>query len=328
MRYEILGPLRLVDGGVTSAPSARKMAVVLGALLVRAEQVVSAEQLMAEIWHDDPPRSASASLYVHISQLRKFLHRPGRPNPIATRRPGYLLHIGADEFDVHDFQDLAEIGRRHVRTGRHEEAAHCFDEALRLWRGPALGDLRDGPIGASFTTWLEETRLECLELRIESGLALGRHRELVGRLYSLTSENPLRETFHHQLMLALYRSERQADALAAYQAARAVLNEQLGLEPGRALRHLQQAILASDDGLDLPGTRGKHAARPVHPVIPAQSSGSLGVLRREPRPLRRSPDPERDAESVAVHAACDCPPGRPHGHHRSGAGGARLRPAR
>jgi len=312
MRYEILGPLRLVDGGVTSAPSARKMAIVLGALLVRAEQIVSAEQLMAEIWHDDPPRSASASLYVHISQLRKFLHRPGRPDPIATRRPGYVLHIGDDEFDVHDFQRLAKLGREHVRGGRHEEATDCFDEALRLWRGPALGDLRDGPIGSSFTTWLEETRLECLELRIESGLALGRHRELVGHLYSLTSENPLRETFHHQLMLALYRSERQADALAAYRSARAVLNEQLGLEPGRALRQLQQAILAADDRLDLQGPRDKHKA---HAATAAPGAAAVRTLRREPRPAPRRPEPERGPEGPASHPGCDCPPGRPHGHH-------------
>src|SRR5256714_3676161 len=161
MRYEILGPLRLVDGGVTSAPSERKMAMVVGALLVRAEQIVSAEQLMAEIWHDAPPRGAPASLYAHISQLRKFLHRPGRPDPIATRRPGYVLQIGDDEFDVHDFQRLAKLGREHVRGGRYAEATDCFDEALRLWRGPAPGDPRDGPIGSSFPPRPEEARPRC-----------------------------------------------------------------------------------------------------------------------------------------------------------------------
>ena len=267
MRYEILGPLRLVDGDAISSPSARKIEVILGALLVRADQLVSAEQLMGEIWQDEPPRTATASLYVHISQLRKFLYRPGRPDPIVTRKPGYALNIGADQFDLHEFQQLAKHGRQHVRAGRYEESADCFEEALRLWRGPALGDLREGPIIGGFTTWLEETRLECLELQIESGLALGRHRELVGHLYSLTAEHPLSETFHYQLMLSLYRSDRQADALAVYQATRTVLNEQLGLEPGRALRHLQRAILSADHRLDIQNVRELRGAQAPSPAV-------------------------------------------------------------
>jgi DNA-binding SARP family transcriptional activator len=247
MRYEILGPLRLLDEEDASSPSARQIEIILAALLIQAEQVVSAEQLMEEIWQDYPPRSAVASLYVHISQLRKFLHRP---DAIVTHKPGYLLHVGADQFDLREFRLLTRQGRQHVKFGRHEEAADCFAEALRLWRGPALVGLRDGPIIGGFAAWMDEARLECQELHIESALALGQHRELVGHLYSLTVQHPLRETFHYQLMLALYRSGRQADALGVYQATRAVLQERLGLEPTRALRDLHQAILEADDRLD------------------------------------------------------------------------------
>lgn len=251
MRYQILGPLRVIDGDRPSLISARKIETVLALLLVRVDRVVTPEQLMAELWGDRPPRRAAAGLHVYVSQLRKFLARPGRAeNPVLTRPPGYLLRRGDDELDLHDFLALVEEGRRHFRERRWAEAVGRFDRALALWRGPVLGDVR-GPIVDSFVAWLSEVRMECLETLIEAQLHLGRHRELVGRLYSLTVENPLREAFHRQLMLALYRSERQADALRAYQSARRTLVAELGLEPCRALREVQQAILADDGRLEL-----------------------------------------------------------------------------
>jgi DNA-binding SARP family transcriptional activator len=251
MKYEVLGPLRLIDEGNISSISARKVEIVLSVLLIRSDQVVAFDQLMAEIWGDRLPRRATAGLHVYISQLRKFLRRPDQAdNPVVTRQPGYVLHKGADEIDFHVFLQLMNQGRAHVREFRHEEAASCFERALALWRGPALGDLRSGPIVDGFVTWLTEARLECLEMLTDAHLQLGRHRELVGQLYSLTSENPLREAFYRQLMLALYRSERQADALKVYQAARETLNDELGLEPCRALQDVQRAILIGDRRLD------------------------------------------------------------------------------
>ncbi|MFD0636639.1 BTAD domain-containing putative transcriptional regulator [Catenulispora yoronensis] len=246
---------------------------------------------------------------MHISQLRKFLHRPGRPDPIVTRKPGYALTIGSDEFDLHEFKQLAEQGRQEVRAGRFEEAAGRFDDALRLWRGPVLGDLREGPIINGFATWLEETRRECLELQIESGLALGRHRELVGQLYSLTAEHPLSEPFHFQLMLALYRSDRQADALAVYQSARTVLNEQLGLEPGRALRQLQRAILAADHRLDGGQGRGCGARRPRVPRVPRCRTGSTRAGSRTNRTSRTAGPWARGARRRRPIAPCRSPTG-------------------
>lgn len=251
MRYEILGPLRVADGNVHSFISARKIETVLALLLIRSDQVVLPEQLIAELWGGRPPRRAAAGLHVYISQLRKFLHRPSRPDsPVITKPSGYLLRPGSDELDFQLFLRWVDDGRVHFRDRRWEEAIFCLEKGLELWRGQVLGDIR-GPIIDGFVAWLTEVRMECLEMLVEAQLQMGRHRELVGRLYSLTAENPLREAFYRQLMLALYRSERQADALKAYQTARRTLIAELGLEPCRALRELQQAILADDGRLEL-----------------------------------------------------------------------------
>jgi SARP family transcriptional regulator, regulator of embCAB operon len=252
MRYEVLGPMRLVDGEAISFISAPKIEVLLAALLIRSDQVVPTDTLFTEVWGSHPPRRASAGLHVYISQLRKFLHRPGRTeSPIVTRPPGYCLRLGSDELDAHVFLDLVGQGRHSARAGHPQRAAACFEQALELWRGPVLGDLARGPIIDGFATWLAEERLECFERLNEARLAMGQHRELVGRLLTLTVEHPLRETFYKQLMLALYRSERRADALDVYQSARRVLNAELGVEPCRSLQNLQQAILSTDDRLDL-----------------------------------------------------------------------------
>jgi SARP family transcriptional regulator, regulator of embCAB operon len=252
VRYEILGPLRVVEENGSSFISARKIEVLLAVLLIRADQVVTSDQLMVEIWGDRLPRRATAGLQVYISQLRKFLCRPDRMgSPIVTRPPGYLLSIGSDEFDLSLFQQLAAEGRTNARAARHQEASACFEQALALWRGPVLDEMRIGPIVEGFVTWLEEMRMECIDMLVDSQLELGRHRELVGSLYALSVEYPLRETFYRQLMLALYRSERKADALKVYQSARKMLNDELGLEPCRMLKDLQQAILVADDQLDL-----------------------------------------------------------------------------
>jgi DNA-binding SARP family transcriptional activator len=250
VRYEILGPLRIVERGEVSIISARKIEILLAALVIRADHLIAADQLINEIWGDRPPRRAVAGLHVYISELRKFLVRVDRTGDrIVTRPPGYMLNIGADEVDIQIFLDLVAAGRTHARDDRHEEAADCFGRALRLWRGPVLGDLPPGPMVEAFVNWISEARMECTELLIDSELQLGRHRELVGRIFSLTAEYPLRESFYRQLMLALYRSERKADALKVYQSAHRILDAELGLEPCRALQDIQRAILTGDDPL-------------------------------------------------------------------------------
>lgn len=246
MRYEILGPLRVVDESGSSCVRAQKLAVVLGVLLIRAEQVVTAEQLMTEIWGELPPQRASSGIHVYISRLRKFLHRPGQSTSPIVRRPGgYILHLLSDEFDLAMFQKLVANGRRSVRAGRHAEAVIDFERALDLWRGPILDGLHAGPIIDGFLKWLSEMRIECTEMLIDSQLALGCHQETVSRLHSLTEEHPLRETFHLQLMLALHHSDRRNEALRTYESARRILDRELGLEPGQKLRELHHTVLMS-----------------------------------------------------------------------------------
>lgn len=252
MRYEILGPLRVSDGGQFSVISAPKIEMLLGALLVRSGQIVTSDQLIMELWGERAPRRSTAGLHVYVSQLRKFLDRPGRTeSPISTRPAGYLLQLGDDEFDFHVFLRLMKRGRRQMQHECYADAAAAFEEALGLWHGSALGEPRYGPIVKGFLTGLAETRLECTELLIDAQLELGRHRELVGRLWSLVAEHPLREAFYRQLMLALYRSQSQADSLQVYQLARQTLKTELGVEPCRMLRSLQQAILQADEHLEL-----------------------------------------------------------------------------
>jgi DNA-binding SARP family transcriptional activator len=247
-----MGQLRLVDEAGTHSLSARKIEILLTALLIRADQVVSVDSLMKEVWGEILPRRATAGVHVYVSQIRKFLHRPGRGEcPVQTRPPGYVLRLGDDELDVHEFDMLMTHGRDAARQGRHERAAAVLEKALALWNGPAMDDVHTGPILSGYQTWLNESRLECLEMLMESRLRQGQHRQLVSTLYLLTTEHPLREAFHHQLMLALYRCGRRADALRAYQAVRGLLDEELGLEPCRALRELHQSILTSDDRLEL-----------------------------------------------------------------------------
>lgn len=241
----------MVDANGSSSIGARKIETLLAVLLARAGGVVSTGQLMTEIWGDDVPRRAMAGIHVYVSQLRKFLHRPDRrESPIVTCSPGYLLHLGEDELDVTAFADLVAAGGSCARDGRHAEAADRLTAALDLWHGPIPDDLRTGPILDGFFTWLVELRTECLQTLVDARLELGQHREVIGRLYSLVAEHPLREAFYRQLMIALYRADRQAEALEVYQSARRVLVEELGLEPCRSLQDLHTAILRADGRLD------------------------------------------------------------------------------
>ncbi|PRY34891.1 AfsR/SARP family transcriptional regulator [Umezawaea tangerina] len=227
--------------------SAPKIELLLATLLIRAGHVVGFNQLIAELWGENPPRRADAALHVYVSQLRKLLRGDhDRPSPLVTRAPGYLLHVD-EERDITRFQRRLATGRALHRHGRHAEADAELTAALDLWHGPALGDVQgNGPVIRGFAASAEEARLECLELRIDTRLAMGGHRMVVGDLYGLISEYPLRETFYRQLMLALYQTDLQADALRVFRTARTVLDEELGVSPCRSLRDLHQAILRGD----------------------------------------------------------------------------------
>ena len=233
MDYGILGPLevRLADGRLLDL-GGQKQRTLLGLLLLQANEVVSSERLIDALWEGAPPETAQKALQVHVSQLRKLLGKAR----LETRPPGYLLRVEPDELDVGRFVELQQQGR--------------LRDALALWRGPPLAEFAFQRFAQIEIERLDELRLACLEERIEGDLAAGLDADLVGELNMLVREHPLREHLRCQLMLALYRSGRQAEALETYQAARRELVDELGIEPGRPLRELHQAILNQDRTLD------------------------------------------------------------------------------
>lgn len=247
MEYSILGSLELHDNGASRALTSRRALTLLAVLLTRPGQVVTTGQLVQEIWLEEPPRRAQAALHVHVSHVRKFVTREHSHSQVATRAPGYLIEMNGDSIDLDVFDGHVQAGREHLSGHRLEEAGAHFDAALALWRGPVLGDLRpDGPILKGFTASVEESHLECQDLRTSTLLALGRHEQLIGPLHRAVAEHPLRESSYSQLMIALHRAGRSEEALGAYRTARRRLNDELGVDPGNRLRQLHQAILRDD----------------------------------------------------------------------------------
>ena len=241
-----------------------KQKALLAVLLLNAGEVVSSDRLIDELWGESPPADAQTALQAHVSRLRKLLEpdRDGEPALLVTRPPGYLLSIADDQLDLRRFEGLVASGRERLQVGDAERAAAQVREALDLWRGRPLADLENEPFAAGVTRALDESWLEALETRIEADLALGRHAELVPELVTLVGRHPLRERLRAQLMVALYRCGRQAEALEAFDDGRRRLAEELGLEPGTRLRRLQADILAQDPGLDLAAPVGAGGGSP------------------------------------------------------------------
>ncbi|GGY05429.1 AfsR/SARP family transcriptional regulator [Streptomyces hiroshimensis] len=268
MRFRVLGPVRMSP----RTPSATKPRAVLATLLVQFNSVVSTHTLIDELWSSDPPRTAATTLQVYVSQLRKALLAHSAEQPLVTSPPGYLIRVAPHELDLVAFEELRAQGREAFARDRYEEASPLLASALELWTGPALSGVPHGPVLESSAIRLDELRTEVLEQRIAADLKLGRHQELIGELLALAHEHPLRETLHCQLMVALYRSGRQSDALQAFQRARRALVEELGVEPGAELTRLQQRVLASDPSLVWRGGASARRAaaassRPAGPVV-------------------------------------------------------------
>jgi DNA-binding SARP family transcriptional activator len=248
MRFGILGPFEVADDeGRELALGGRKQRSVLAILLLHAGEVVSSDRLSDELWGERMPATAAKTVRVYVSNLRKALG----DGVLVTRSGGYALHVAAaEEVDSRQFEALAAEGRSALHTGDFHRAAGVLREALELWRGPALADFGYESFAQAEVARLEESRLAVLEDRIDADLALGAHTALVGELEALAREHPLRERLVGQLMLALYRSGRQADALETYRRTRTHLASELGLEPGPALKVLQGQILEQDPALD------------------------------------------------------------------------------
>jgi DNA-binding SARP family transcriptional activator len=237
-------------------------------LLVHANQVVSSDRLIEELWPGQPADRAADSLQVRLWQLRKAFRSVGEAGRLATQPPGYLLRVAAEELDALRFERLAAEGNAALGSGDAATAARRLDEALREWRGPALADVDTVPFARAEASRLEEERLAALESRAEALLACGRHRELIAELDTLTTAHPLRERFWFQRMLALYRVGRQAEALRAYRDLRAILVAELAIEPSPDLRELERRILRQDRVLDGPAPGRTPAGRAGEDSVP------------------------------------------------------------
>jgi DNA-binding SARP family transcriptional activator len=249
MEFHILGPLEAVADGRAVPLGGSKQRALLTLLLLHANETISTDRLIDELWGERPPATAAKTVQVHISRLRKALDDA---SVLQTREHGYTLAIDPEVLDANRFERLVDEGNTELAASRPDCAVPAFTSALALWRGAPLSDLAHEPFAQAEIGRLEDLRLMALEQLTEAKLALGRHAEVVGRLEALIAEHPYRERLRAQLMLALYRSDRQAEALQAYQDARRTLVDELGIEPGQRLRDLEQAILAQDEALAMP----------------------------------------------------------------------------
>jgi DNA-binding SARP family transcriptional activator len=280
VEFGLLGPLVVRAGGVPVVVSASKQRVLLAALLLRANQVVAAAELAEAVWEGSPPETARVTLQNYVKRLRQLLGPAGYER-IVTRPAGYLIEVGPGELDVARFAELRAGGLAAARAGAWERAVTQLGAALGLWRGQPLADVPSQVLAVAEVPRLAAMRLEAAEARIDAELHLGRHREVVAELQALTAAEPLRERLHELLMVALYRSGQQADALAAYRQARRQLTDQLGIEPGPGLRELNQKILRSDRALlpappPAPTASGRPVPRPTTTSSGGSGSGSGG----------------------------------------------------
>lgn len=267
MDFRILGPLEVLDEERVLDMGGGKQRSVLALLLLRANEVVSSDQLIDELWPDQQPRSAAKIVQVHVSRLRKALDGAGE-GILLTRGHGYLLRVEPGQLDLDRFRRLLDAGREALAAGDPDTAAETLRNALALWRGPPLAEFTYDSFAQEEIARLEELHLAALEERLEADLALGRHNDVVQELEQLVRRHPLRERLRGQLMRALYRAGRQVEALQVYRDARRALADELGLEPSPSLQQLERAILTHDPAVQ----------------TPVQQSAS-GRTRRKPRLL-------------------------------------------
>jgi DNA-binding SARP family transcriptional activator len=258
-QFRILGPLEVVRSGCALPLGGRRQRAVLALLLLEANRVVSFDRLTEDVWGGHQPHGSVTTLHSYVFRLRRALE-PDRLRGVAgevlvTKDRGYLLRVGPGHLDAAVFEEEVTAGRAALEAGRPAEAAQTLRQGLGLWRGPVLADLADYAFARPEAARLEELRLAAVEDRIDADLALGRHQALTGELERLAGEHPVRERLHGQLMLALYRCGRQAEALAAYRRVRGLLAGELGIDPAEPLQRLHASVLAHDPALDWNGGR-------------------------------------------------------------------------
>ena len=295
MEFRLLGPLDVRLGDRPVAIGGRKQRQLLAILLVNANSVVSTDRLIDELWAESPPETAATALQVYVSKLRKVLPS----ETLLTRPPGYVLEVDPESIDVRRFEHLVREASAALARGDAGGGAAMLHESLRLWRGSALAEFAFDAFAQPEITRLEELRLVAVEERIEADLALGRHAEVVGELEALLGQHPFRERLRAQLVLALYRCGRQAEALKAFQGARRALVDELGLEPSARLQRLERAILTQSPELDLRAPEARAVLAGERRLVTVLFA-DLGV------DAAGAEDPERARELLArVYAAVD-----------------------
>jgi DNA-binding SARP family transcriptional activator len=276
VEFRVLGPLEVLRDGREVPVRAGKQRVVLAALLLRANQVVSTEDLFEHLWGERPPNGARNTLRAYVMRLRRALSAEGVTGVIETRPPGYHVHVADHSLDLRRFDDLVKQSLAAADNDDMADELRCLRQALELWRGPVLSNVDSAALHRDLVPALKERRLNVLQRRFDLELRLGGTDEVIAELQKLTATQPLRERFWAQLMLGLYRAGRQAEALGVYRRMRSLFADELGIEPGEEVRDLHQAILTSDPKLT--DVR----------VAPATRSAAAGVSFAAPhRQLRR-----------------------------------------
>nr|WP_158883090.1 AfsR/SARP family transcriptional regulator [Amycolatopsis anabasis] len=255
MQLGVLGPLLVAKDGVSYVPSAPKARQLLALLLINANEFVSVDYCIEELWSTDPPKSVMSTLQTYVLQIRRLLRSipdGAGGDLLLTRKQGYQLLVPRESFDRAIFDRLVLDAHTALACNEDYRAAELFRSALALWRGPVLVDVLPGPAISAYQLEMKECRLGVLEQRIEADLRLGRHGGLLGELRKLADAYPMHENIHAQLMVALYRSGRQAEAARVFHRLSRVLGDQLGLLPCPRMQRLYEAIIAADKVLEVP----------------------------------------------------------------------------
>ncbi|MFL5823022.1 MAG: BTAD domain-containing putative transcriptional regulator [Solirubrobacteraceae bacterium] len=282
MEFRVLGPLEVVEGGKALRLAGPQQRAVLALLILNAPEPVSSDRMADALWGERAPSTAHHAVQVHVSAIRRLLRGPSESVLLSDRSFGYRLDVDPDDVDRHVFERLVDEGRTALGDGRNEDAAATLGRALELWRGPALADFAFMDFASTEAARLEELRVVAIEARLEARLRAGDPTGVVGELQALVAEHPLREHARWLLMRALYSADRQADALAVYRAGRRILSDELGLEPGRDLRDLEQAILQHATIPDPAADLSPAVAQPDFGGKPSQALVSLPL----PAPVR------------------------------------------